>query len=292
MALTDKLSAIADAIRGKLNTTDLIPLSEIPAKVDNVYDAGRKIERDSLESTIDSQNNIIAEQELLIANLQNEIENSFDEGKQEQWSIIWDAIQNKGLRTDYSSAFNNSTWDNTSFKPKYNMKPIYAPGIISNSGIEGDLREVLKNANVSLDFSECTRFDNAFKDSKITHVGIIDLSNVTASYAAANIFYNAKFLVEIEKLISTDKIVYNGTFFGCNELEILIVEGIIAENGFNVEWSTKLSKESILSIINALSSETTGLTVTISKTAKENAFTEEEWETIIATKPNWNIKLI
>ena len=56
-------------------------------------------------------------------------------------------------------------------------------------------------------------------------------------------------------------------------------------------WCTKLSKASIESIINGLSADTSGLTVTISKTAVNNAFTDEEWATLIATKPNWTISL-
>jgi hypothetical protein len=67
---------------------------------------------------------------------------------------------------------------------------------------------------------------------------------------------------------------------------------VIGQKNFNVHWSPKLSKASIESIINALSSTTSGLTVTISKTAKEAVFTTEEWATLIATKPNWTISLV
>ena len=76
----------------------------------------------------------------------------------------------------------------------------------------------------------------------------------------------------------------------------------ITKNGFDVQWSTELSKESIISIINALSDTTTALTVTLSKTAVNNAFetakgnadgsTSEEWAALIATKQNWTISLV
>ena len=42
MALTDKLSAIGDAIREKTGTTDLIPLSDMPESIRNIQSGGGK----------------------------------------------------------------------------------------------------------------------------------------------------------------------------------------------------------------------------------------------------------
>ena len=68
----------------------------------------------------------------------------------------------------------------------------------------------------------------------------------------------------------------------------------------NMQWSP-LSKDSIISIINALSTATSDLPITLSITAVNNAFetspgaadgsTSEEWTALIATKPNWTISL-
>lgn len=60
----------------------------------------------------------------------------------------------------------------------------------------------------------------------------------------------------------------------------------------NVSGSRALTNESIQSIIGGLSSTASGKTLTLSKTAKENAFTDDEWATLIATKPNWTISLV
>jgi hypothetical protein len=70
-------------------------------------------------------------------------------------------------------------------------------------------------------------------------------------------------------------------------------------------WSTSLSKESITSIINALSDSTSGFSVTFSKQAVDNAFgyviddyewfdgtNSAEWKALVATKPNWTINLV
>lgn len=43
MALTDKLTAICNTIRAKIGKTDLIPLAEIPDKIEEVYDTGVEV---------------------------------------------------------------------------------------------------------------------------------------------------------------------------------------------------------------------------------------------------------
>jgi hypothetical protein len=81
-------------------------------------------------------------------------------------------------------------------------------------------------------------------------------------------------------------------FNGCAALEELPISGTIKVGDLNLKDSPKLSKASITSIINALSTTTSGLTVTLSKTAKEAAFTDAEWETLKNTRSNWNIDLV
>ncbi len=53
-----------------------------------------------------------------------------------------------------------------------------------------------------------------------------------------------------------------------------------------------LSKKSITSIINVLSDTAFEQTVTFKKTAKEAAFTDDEWTELTSTKPNWTFSLI
>jgi hypothetical protein len=109
-------------------------------------------------------------------------------------------------------------------------------------------------------------------------------------------FQNDRSLHTIEVLRCIAETTYHNTvFFNCNALENLTIEGVIGQNGFDVRYSTKLSKASITSVINALSATTSGLTVTLSKTAVERAFgstTSTEWSALVATKSNWNISLI
>ena len=79
----------------------------------------------------------------------------------------------------------------------------------------------------------------------------------------------------------------------------LIIEGTIGQNGLNLQHSKKLSKESITSVINALSTSTGGLSITLSKTAVDNAFYNNivvgsntmEWGQLVASRSNWTINL-
>ena len=87
-------------------------------------------------------------------------------------------------------------------------------------------------------------------------------------------------------------------FYIATELREVRFEGVIGQNGFDVHWSTKLSEASIRSIINALSTTTTGLTVTLSETAVHSIWPPPsmamwaQWEALIATRPNWTISLV
>ncbi len=72
----------------------------------------------------------------------------------------------------------------------------------------------------------------------------------------------------------------------CNVLS----QGVICHSIYFKQLT--LSKENMLSIINALSPTVTGQAVTFKKSTKEAAFTDAEWAALIATKPNWTFSLI
>ena len=83
-------------------------------------------------------------------------------------------------------------------------------------------------------------------------------------------------------------------FTYCSSLTNLTIEGVIGFNGTTIT-SPNLSKASIISVINALSSTTAnGHKLTLSKTAVTNALgsvDDAEWSALVATKPNWTISL-
>lgn len=114
-------------------------------------------------------------------------------------------------------------------------------------------------------------------------------------------FEGSKYLHTIKKITLESGTIISNWFDYCTSLVNLTIEGTIGQNGFNVSWSP-LSKASLISVINALSDTTTGLTVTLRLAAVNTAFettagaadgsTSDEWTALIATKPNWTINLI
>ncbi|MBQ3557863.1 MAG: hypothetical protein IJA11_08740 [Oscillospiraceae bacterium] len=81
------------------------------------------------------------------------------------------------------------------------------------------------------------------------------------------------------------------TFQNCTALKHIVAAGTIAVS-LDIHWSTELTKASIESIMAALSTTTSGLSVTFSATAVSNAFTDTEWATLANTRSNWTINLV
>jgi hypothetical protein len=95
--------------------------------------------------------------------------------------------------------------------------------------------------------------------------------------------------------------VWQETFEWCNELVELEMIGENKYDGLNLKYSKKLNKASVENVVNTLSKNTTGVKVTISKTAVNKAFetsvganngsTSAEWEALKNSKSNWIINL-
>lgn len=187
----------------------------------------------------------------------------YEAGEKSQYDLTWDLIQNYGNPTIYNGRFQSivtdkALWD-AFYKPKYDYRhsDIYSPTSAFKVKVMTDMIKdnYVEGCELSYTFYQCFNLENA------------------------------------RTLYINENTKYINTFNECNKLKEIRIVGLIGQNGFNVRWSTTMSKESITSIVNALSPTTSGLTVTLSKTAKENAFTDSEWATLIATKSNWNIAL-
>ncbi|MBR4078561.1 MAG: hypothetical protein IKK17_08125 [Oscillospiraceae bacterium] len=212
------------------------------------------------------------------------------EGKQTEYDRFWDAYQENGNRTNYEHSFRGTGWTQETFRPKYNL--ILSGSNISvfqNMGFVGDLAQRLEDLGVTLDTSRATVLSSLFNSATdITRIGVIDISNAPNSNAVFAYFKGHT----IDKVIVTENNMWDFQFQTCTYLENLTIEGAIGKSGLNLQWSTKLSKASITSVVNALSRTTSGLSVTFSETAVNNAFTEAEWAVLAAAKPNWTINLV
>ena len=192
--------------------------------------------------------------------IRKDYEKGVADGKQAEYDRFWDNFQERGNRTDYQLSFGGAGWNNEVFKPKYDMRPVISNNMFGYSRIT-DLKDALEKAGVTLDFSKVTygRFAQTFQGSQITRVGVIDTTgsnNVTTNY----LFYNATKLREIEKWVITDdgkqQFGATNTFQDCSALEEIRIEGTLGCS-LLFKWCTKLSAASLLSILTALSKDST-----------------------------------
>lgn len=216
-------------------------------------------------------------------------------GKQEEYDRFWDEIQANGTRTDYQRGF--ACWGCEYVRPKYKVAPVGVAFVGNLFYLATNLRKVEKEY---FDFSQCLRptyssaswYYSFYGDNNLEEIEDIGITNV---FAFQYTFANCNKLKTIARICPDTDTTYTNVFNNCNALESLTIDGVIGQNGFDVHWSTKLTRSSIESIINALSPSTSGLTVTLSKTAVNNAFdggsTGDEWLNLIATKSNWAISL-
>ena len=192
----------------------------------------------------------------------------YEAGKKAEWDAFWDSYQQDGAKLNYTQAFYSTRWNDINYKPKYPLICSSCQSMYNSSRISNTIQNI--------DISGCTNTQYLF------------------GYVTT--------LITIPKLIVSESTPFKDTFISCSNLENLIIEGEVGQNGFNVQYSKKLNGKSIVSIIEALSSEKSGLTVTLSQTAKNNMtfpitseqskVTYDSWENLIATKSNWTISLV
>ena len=132
----------------------------------------------------------------------------------------------------------------------------------------------------------------------LTAIPALDTSNGTSF---SGMFIGCRSLITIPEINTTKSIGFGNMLDNCNSLLDLTLTGLVKQSGMNLRYSTKLSKASITSVINALDASVSGKSVTLSLTAVNAAFetaagandgsASAEWQNLIAAKPNWTISL-
>jgi hypothetical protein len=132
---------------------------------------------------------------------------------------------------------------------------------------------------------------NALTEIQYNAINCADFSG--GNYAVENTFDYATSIITIEKIIikadGSQKI--NQGFNACKKLMNISFEGVIGA-GISFADCPLLSRESIENVVSVLSNTTTGTTATFNKAAVNVAFTTDEWNALVATKPNWTVTLV
>lgn len=222
-------------------------------------------------------------------------ENGLANGKQSQYDEIWDVIQDYGNRTIYQRGF--SRWGGEILSPKYKVIPTG-----NNSALFGGSR--IKHIDKEkFDLSQATYHPSSSNSTTYciceycNDLEIFPDINLQAGYYATA-FNDCFRLHTIEVLRVAKDTVFGTAFRSCEALKNITIDGEIG-NSFDIHWSTLLTRESIESIITALTSDTTTAKLTLSKTAVINVFgsnysdQDSEWMELITPKTSagWTINL-
>lgn len=229
-------------------------------------------------------------------------------GAQLEYDRFWDTFQDYGNRDFYPYAFGSACWVGLIDKMKYpikicsthsagcsNMFAFFNRNKQYNTKLY-DMTELSKK----IDFSQAKDAQNVFSNARVKNL-TCDFSNVTvlqSTFSSGNggIIENLTLKVT-EKCTNFANPFYYQT--AMTTIRFTDDSVIAASISFN---HSPLTKESITNIINTLSLNVTGCTVTFKKSAVDTAFetaeglgdgsTSAEWLALIATKPNWTVTLV
>ena len=179
----------------------------------------------------------IAEKTLLLKQDFDEVyEAGYEKGKSEgggvdnRYDAFWDAFQNYGNRYHWNNAFFQLGWNDVSY------------------------------GQIKYPITEIRYGRQMFMQSSITDTLMpLDFSNVSAQ--PVSVFDYCTRLATIRTLTVGESNTFSNWFRECNNLENITFEGVIGKNELNFQWSTKLSHDSLVSIINCLqdkSADTSG----------------------------------
>lgn len=214
----------------------------------------------------------------------------FGYGEESARRQFWDMYQQDGIRTDYKFAFGGPGWSEETFFPKYDITVEQGYQMFAYSGFSGSLKERLAFCKVQLTFYGDQPIINLFSNAeRITELGVLDFSKLTYS-GNTHIFNYCTSLHTIEKIVvPAVQGSWLNWFTGCAALENVIFEGIITKTGLDLSDCPKLTRESMLSILNCLTNAV-GLSGTWKVTlGATNLAKLSESDKAIATAKGWTL---
>ena len=203
-----------------------------------------------------------------------DLDDAFAAGKKAENDAFWDDYQQNGNRTDYSCAFGGIGWNDVSFKPKYNINIANDDLMFGNKCAISDLGKSLRDAGVTMTIKS-NAMGRMFQDFRGIKIGGMNYDYPLRSMSY--MFYRSTNLEEIEDTIplrDDGSCTCDQAFRLCYALKEIRFSGVIGQDGFDFKDCTQLSRASIESILNALSTTTKDLKITFSKEAVDVAFAE------------------
>lgn len=191
-------------------------------------------------------------EKILPAEMPAEIESIETGGGDNYYDTFWDNYQDYGNRTDYQYAFSYGGWNDKTFNPKYNMKVLNATSMFYTSQVT--------EINKTLDLSECTNCGTMFAYSMV---------------------------LTVKDMLVNENLDFSNAFRACYGLTTLGIRGTIGKT-ITVQWSNRLSSESVDNIINCLKDLTGQTTQMIAFHATVGAELTDTQKATITAK-NWTL---
>lgn len=215
------------------------------------------------------------------------VDSAFENGVKSEHDRFWDSFLSN--TTDFSFRFAGRGWNDDTFAPTKDIAPIGTINQMFYNTVISNLREALVRNGVILDISKATNLAQLFCWS-VSMTEIPSLVIGESVTTAPSMFDTCRELRTIQKLTFPNKqFNVSSMFAGCVKLENIEIGGVIATNELNFQWSTKLTHDSLMSIINALadkSADTSGTTWKITL-GSENLAKLSEAEKLIMDTKGW-----
>ena len=223
-----------------------------------------------------------------------DLDDVYEAGKKAEYDKMWDVLQPEGI-TYYSNKFTGSDFNFDNFYPKRDICPVGNASQIfyawEYGNCKGDFKARLEECGVVLDTSQATNLAGAFNYSHMDNLPIIDCTGLTVD--CNSVFANSwGDMKTIEKIILKDTVKCISWFNNATGLEKVIFDGTIGQNSFNVQWSKKLTHDSLMSILVTLkdySADTSGTEWVVTVGSENKAkLTDDELD--IAQNKGWQVK--
>lgn len=178
------------------------------------------------------------------------IKKVYDAGYAQSESDFWDNFQNKGKRTNYYRAF--SRWMTEFIRPKYKVTATDETDYFFSDCT--NLKTVEKEY---FDFSNMKANFVAYKGpayamyNRCNNLELAQDLNIPGTVSYSYTFAFCQKLKTIEIIRTSKESYFSDGFHQCYALENVTFEGVIGQD-INISYSTKLSRESLMNIINCL----------------------------------------
>lgn len=229
------------------------------------------------------------------------LDDVFEAGKKAEYDAFWDSFQENGTRTAYDHGFKGWDFDlfypkydlicTKAMHLFYNV-PVNANP--ETGKIEDGIATRLKKLGITLDVSAVTDVSSMFAYYKGIDVPYLDLSSATT---ANTVFSHASNIVTIEGIKISESVNLYNAFSRCDKLENITFEGVIANN-INFKDCTKLTLASLVNIIHHLKDFTGGdeysKTLFLSQASADilNADSESWLNSLVGGEKKWSVEVV